>query len=134
MFWTVILSILQGCGEAAKLFFLTLLFALPLGLVVAFGSMARIARSAIRKLREEGLKAGLFRPKTLYPFPADALRALAPGRRFLVIEQNTGQMVEDVRLSLMGENAKVDWHGVMPGLFIGADALEDPIRQACKEN
>ena len=102
--------------------------------VVAFGSMARIARSAIRKLREEGLKAGLFRPKTLYPFPAGALRALAPGRRFLVIEQNTGQMVEDVRLSLMGENARVDWHGVMPGLFIGADALEDPIRQACKEN
>ena len=102
--------------------------------VVAFGSMARIARSAIRKLREEGLKAGLFRPKTLYPFPADALRALAPGRRFLVIEQNAGQMVEDVRLSLMGENARVDWHGVMPGLFIGADALEDPIRQACKEN
>ena len=45
-----------------------------------------------------------------------------------------GQMVEDVRLSLMGENARVDWHGVMPGLFIGADALEDPIRQACKEN
>jgi len=43
-------------------------------------------------------------------------------------------MVEDVRLSLMGENARVDWHGVMPGLFIGADALEDPIRQACKEN
>ena len=134
MFWTVTLSILQGCSQAVKLFFLTLLFALPLGLVVAFGSMARIARSAIRKLREEGLKAGLFRPKTLYPFPADALRALAPGRRFLVIEQNTGQMVEDVRLSLMGENAKVDWHGVMPGLFIGADALEDPIRQACKEN
>ena len=102
--------------------------------VVAFGSMARIARSAIRKLRGEGLKAGLFRPKTLYPFPADALRALAPGRRFLVIEQNTGQMVEDVRLSLMGENARVGWHGVMPGLFIGADALEDPIRQACKED
>ena len=68
------------------------------------------------------------------PAHIDALRALAPGRRFLVIEQNTGQMVEDVRLSLMGENARVDWHGVMPGLFIGADALEDPIRQACKEN
>ena len=57
---------------------------------------------------------------------AGRIRALAPGRRFLVIEQNTGQMVEDVRLSLMGENARVD--------FIGADALEDPIRQACKEN
>ena len=65
---------------------------------------------------------------------AVAFGALDAGCRFLVIEQNTGQMVEDVRLSLMGENAKVDWHGVMPGLFIGADALEDPIRQACKEN
>ena len=43
MFWTVTLSILQGCGEAAKLFFLTLLFALPLGLVVAFGSMNKWA-------------------------------------------------------------------------------------------
>ena len=98
------------------------------------GGFQVFSLAGIRKLREEGLKAGLFRPKTLYPFPADALRALAPGRRFLVIEQNTGQMVEDVRLSLMGENARVDWHGVMPGLFIGADALEDPIRQACKEN
>ena len=43
MFWTVTLSILQGCGQAAKLFFLTLLFALPLGLVVAFGSMSKWA-------------------------------------------------------------------------------------------
>ena len=42
MFWTVTLSILQGCGQAAKLFFLTLLFALPLGLVVAFGSMSKL--------------------------------------------------------------------------------------------
>ena len=41
MFWTVTLSILQGCSQAVKLFFLTLLFALPLGLVVAFGSMSR---------------------------------------------------------------------------------------------
>ena len=134
MFLSVTMELLRGFWETVQIFALTLVFSLPLGLVVAFGSMARIARSAIRKLREEGLKAGLFRPKTLYPFPADALRALAPGRRFLVIEQNTGQMVEDVRLSLMGENARVDWHGVMPGLFIGADALEDPIRQACKEN
>ena len=43
MFWTVTLSILQGCSQAVKLFFLTLLFALPLGLVVAFGSMSKWA-------------------------------------------------------------------------------------------
>ena len=43
MFWTVTISILQGCSQAVKLFFLTLLFALPLGLVVAFGSMSKWA-------------------------------------------------------------------------------------------
>ena len=97
----------------------------------------RIARSAIRQLRAEGHKIGLFRPITLYPFPEEALRALAPGRRFLVMEQNTGQMVEDVRLSLFGlpgaSPASVLWHGVMPGLFIGADALREPMLQALKE-
>ncbi|MSS29057.1 3-methyl-2-oxobutanoate dehydrogenase subunit VorB [Desulfovibrio sp. PG-178-WT-4] len=101
-------------------------------IVVAFGSMARIARSAIRQLRAQGHKPGLFRPVTLYPFPDEALRALAPGRRFLVIEQNTGQMVEDVRLTLNGA-AAVSWHGVMPGLFIGADELTEPILRALKE-
>ncbi len=100
--------------------------------VVAFGSMARIARSAIRQLRGQGHRLGLFRPVTLYPFPDEALRALAPGRRFLVIEPNTGQMVEDVRLAL-NSTAPVAWHGVMPGLFIGADALTDPILRALKE-
>ncbi len=94
--------------------------------------MARIARSAIRQLRAQGHKPGLFRPVTLYPFPDEALRALAPGRRFLVIEQNTGQMVEDVRLALNGA-AAVSWHGVMPGLFIGADELTEPILRALKE-
>ena len=47
MFWTVTLSILQGCSQAVKLFFLTLLFALPLGLVVAFGSMSKWAPSGL---------------------------------------------------------------------------------------
>jgi len=51
-------------------------------IVVAFGSIARIARSAIRQLRAEGHKVGLFRPITLFPFPEEALRALAPGTAF----------------------------------------------------
>ncbi|MDR0816186.1 MAG: 3-methyl-2-oxobutanoate dehydrogenase subunit VorB [Desulfovibrio sp.] len=100
--------------------------------VVAFGSIARIARSAVRRLRDEGRKVGLFRPVSLYPFPEEALRLCATGRRFLVIEQNTGQMVEDVRLALNGVSS-VLWHGVMPGLFIGAGELIDPILQAVKE-
>ena len=105
--------------------------------VVAFGSIGRIARSAIRRLRAEGHRIGLFRPITLFPFPEEALRALAPGRRFLVMEQNTGQMVEDVRLALFAQSgisaSSVLWHGIMPGLFIGADALREPMLQALKE-
>ncbi len=96
--------------------------------IVAYGSIGRIAQSAVRHLRAEGHKVGLMRPVTLFPYPKAELQALASkGKRFLVIEQNLGQMVEDVRLALVDSKARVDWHGVMPGLFIGADALIKPI-------
>ena len=104
--------------------------------VVAYGSIARAVRSTLRTLREQGLAVGLFRPVTLYPFPDEALRALAaarPGRRFLVVEQNLGQMVEDVRLALFGAagcGAEVLWHGLMPGLLANAQMLEEPVRMA----
>ncbi len=97
-------------------------------IIVAYGSIGRIAQSAVRNLREQGHKLGLLRPVTLYPFPHIPLQELAAkGKQFLVIEQNLGQMVEDVRLALSGTQSKVHWHGVMPGLFIGADALIEPI-------
>lgn len=69
-------------------------------LIVAFGTASRIARSAIRMARGEGRKVGLIRPITLFPFPDRAVRE-ATGRihDVLVVEMNTGQMVEDVRLS-----------------------------------
>jgi len=70
-------------------------------LFVAFGSAARICHTAIRQLSERGVTAGLFRPITLYPFPAAPLReAGARARRLMVVELNAGQMVEDVRLSM----------------------------------
>ncbi len=98
--------------------------------VVAYGSIGRIAQSAVRHLREQGHKVGLLRPLTLYPFPDIALQQLASeGKRFLVIEQNLGQMVEDVRLALQGQSS-VAWHGVMPGVFIGAESLWDAILAA----
>ena len=105
-------------------------------IVVAFGSVARVARSAIRQLREAGHRIGLFRPITLYPFPEAALRRVAQDRQVLVLEQNTGQMVEDVRLALdvLARRAAVSWHGIMPGLFIGTDDLADPILAALREN
>lgn len=67
--------------------------------VVAFGTAARIARTAIRQARERGIKAGLFRPVTVFPYPYDALAEAAEGRRLLVFELNAGQMLEDVRLA-----------------------------------
>ncbi|MDR7484070.1 MAG: 3-methyl-2-oxobutanoate dehydrogenase subunit VorB [Armatimonadota bacterium] len=68
--------------------------------VVAFGTTARIARSAVDRVRAEGLAVGLLRPITLWPFPVQAF-AGAP-RRWLVVEMNAGQMVEDVRLAVGG--------------------------------
>jgi len=84
-------------------------------LVTAFGSVARIAHTAVALAREAGLKVGLFRPVTLFPFPEKAL-AQAAGRagRVLVVELNTGQMVEDVRLSV-GAGVQVSFYGRPPG-------------------
>jgi 2-oxoglutarate/2-oxoacid ferredoxin oxidoreductase subunit alpha len=84
-------------------------------LVVAFGSVARIAHTAVTMAREAGLQVGLFRPITLFPFPEQAL-AQAAGRagRVLDIELNTGQMVEDVRLTV-GAGIPVGFYGRPPG-------------------
>ncbi|MBO4311598.1 MAG: 3-methyl-2-oxobutanoate dehydrogenase subunit VorB [Desulfovibrionaceae bacterium] len=95
--------------------------------VVAFGSMGRIARSAVQLAREAGHKVGLFRPQTLFPFPSEQLEELAKqGKRFLVIEQNAGQMLDDVRLAIR-HYADADFFGVMPGIFVDAEELLTPI-------
>jgi len=73
-------------------------------IVVAYGSGARIARGAIKRLREENLKVGMIRPVTLWPFPMKALQEMAKTvRDFFVFEMSAGQMVEDVRLALEGQ-------------------------------
>ena len=72
-------------------------------LIVAFGTLARFARAAVRDLREQGYKVGLFRPISLWPFPSEALVEAAAGtKRVAVLEQSAGQMIEDVQLSLLG--------------------------------
>jgi 2-oxoglutarate ferredoxin oxidoreductase subunit alpha len=72
-------------------------------LFVAYGSSARICQKAVQLCREEGIKVGLLRPITLYPFPKQAVQGF--GRRvkgILTVEMSAGQMVEDVRLSVNG--------------------------------
>ena len=72
-------------------------------LVVAYGTAARVARTAIARARAAGLRVGLFRPITLWPFPSDELARLAESvRGILVVELSAGQMVEDVRLAVEG--------------------------------
>jgi 2-oxoglutarate ferredoxin oxidoreductase subunit alpha len=71
--------------------------------IVAYGTAARVARTAIARARTEGLRAGLFRPVTLWPFPSEALQDVARRvRGLLVVEMSAGQMVEDVRLAVEG--------------------------------
>ncbi|MFN8623893.1 MAG: 3-methyl-2-oxobutanoate dehydrogenase subunit VorB [Chloroflexota bacterium] len=71
--------------------------------VVAYGTAARIARTAVDRAREAGAKVGLFRPITLFPFPTQELRRLATHvKGFLVVELSMGQMVEDVQLAVLG--------------------------------
>lgn len=79
--------------------------------LVAYGTAARIAKGTIKRLREAGLRIGLFRPISLWPFPTNELRDLAKKTgNFLVFEMSTGQMVEDVRLALQGR-ARIGFHG-----------------------
>jgi 2-oxoglutarate ferredoxin oxidoreductase subunit alpha len=77
--------------------------------LVAYGTSARIARDAVGLAREAGIKAGLVRPITLWPFPAAPLvKAAARGARFLVVEMSWGQMIDDVKLALYGAPRPVD--------------------------
>ncbi len=83
--------------------------------VTAFGSAARIAKSAVMMARESGLRVGLLRPITLFPFPAKAYAELTRQcRKILDIELNTGQMIEDVRLSVR-EGTEISFYGRPPG-------------------
>ena len=72
-------------------------------LIVAFGSVARICLKAIEDARAQGLRIGLLRPITLWPFPTDAIAALGQKvKGILTVELNAGQMIEDVRLAVNG--------------------------------
>ena len=83
--------------------------------IAAFGSTARIAKTSVTMARETGLKVGLIRPVTLFPFPEKAFAEITKScKRILDIELNTGQMVEDVRLSV-AKDAEVYFYGRPPG-------------------
>jgi len=84
--------------------------------IVAFGTMARVSQKAVELARAEGIKLGLLRPITLYPFPTEPIRKLADTTKGMMsVEMSAGQMVEDVRLSTCGK-VKVEFYGRMGGI------------------
>ncbi len=98
--------------------------------VVAYGTAARVARTAVERVREHGLPAGIFRPITLWPFPSAELAALAPRlRAIVVLELSAGQLVEDVRLAVEGR-APVFFHGRTGGMVPTPGEVVDVLRRA----
>jgi 2-oxoglutarate ferredoxin oxidoreductase subunit alpha len=97
--------------------------------VVAYGVAARIVRSAVSKARQEGIRAGLIRPITLWPFPKEQVgKAADEFRIFLTVELSNGQMVEDVKLAVAGK-APVLFHGRPGGGVPAVEEVLDKIRQ-----
>ena len=98
-------------------------------MIVAFGSAARIAEKAIEIAREQGIKAGLFRPITLWPFPEKEIAQAVHGKRgVLVVEINAGQMIEDVRLAVNGEVA-VEHFGRLGGIVPEPEEIVNAIKK-----
>ena len=99
--------------------------------VVAFGIAARIARGAIKNARAEGMKVGMFRPITLWPFPSVELGELANRvKNFLVFEMNMGQMIEDVQLAIEGKG-EVTFYGRPGGVIPTPSEVQRVISRLC---
>jgi pyruvate/2-oxoacid:ferredoxin oxidoreductase alpha subunit len=97
--------------------------------LVAFGICARICFSALQRLRASGLSAGLFRPKTLFPFPSKRIASLAGNvEKMIVVELNNGQMADDVAIAANGRCPvlRYNWFG---GMVPSTETIFDKVTQ-----
>jgi 2-oxoglutarate ferredoxin oxidoreductase subunit alpha len=100
--------------------------------IVAYGSTARIAKTALAYLRKNGIKAGLFRPISLWPFPVDALESIIDKTKgFLAVEMSAGQMVEDLRLFVRGQK-QVHFYGRMGGMVPTPEEIAEKATEIIK--
>ena len=98
-------------------------------LIVAFGSAARIAQKAIELCRAEGIRVGMLRPITLWPYPADEIARLSHQvKGILSVEINAGQMIEDIRLAVEGR-VPVEHYGRMGGMVPGPDEIVTALKE-----
>jgi 2-oxoglutarate ferredoxin oxidoreductase subunit alpha len=102
-------------------------------LLVAFGTVGRICQTVVRQARTNGMKLGLLRPITLWPFPSARIAELAEQvERILVVEMNAGQMVEDVRLAVEGRTP-VQFYGRMGGIVPFPDEILSELERLADE-
>lgn len=98
-------------------------------IIVSFGSAARIGEKAIELAREQGIKVGLFRPITLWPFPSKEILELSKGKKgILVSEINAGQMVQDVRLAINGA-LPVEHFGRLGGIVPDPEEIVEALKE-----
>ena len=95
---------------------------------VAYGTTARIVKNSIDMLREEGIKAGLIRPKTLWPFPFEAFNQIPEAKSLLTVEMSMGQMVEDVRLAVEGR-LPVHFYGRAGGMIPDPESIANKAKE-----
>ncbi len=102
-------------------------------IIAAYGTVARIAKTAIRILRDEGIKAGLLRPVSLYPFPAQAFaKAAEKVKNILVVEMSLGQMLEDVKLAVC-DRTNVHFYSRVGGMVPSYDEIVAQVEKIVKE-
>lgn len=102
-------------------------------IMVAYGTMARVVEGAVREARKEGLKVGLVRPITLYPFPNEPLERLGEkARACLCVEMSMGQMVDDVKIAVQGR-LPVFFYGRAGGIFPTRGQLLTRIKKVLQE-
>ena len=100
--------------------------------IIGFGTAGRVALSAVRAAREQGIKVGLLRPITVSPFPVAAIEQLIPTTSaFLVVEMNSGQMLDDVRLAVKGR-IPVEFYGRLGGVVPFPDEILNEIHRIVK--
>lgn len=102
-------------------------------IIAAYGTVARIAKTAIQVLRNKGIKAGLIRPITLYPFPYKTFEDITSRiNKILVVEMSLGQMIEDVKLGVCGK-AEVRFYGRVGGMIPGYEEIIAETEKLLKE-
>ena len=98
-------------------------------IVVAYGTAARIAKGAVKKVRREGLKVGLLRPITLWPFPSESILEMTKTvKDILVFEMSTGQMLEDVKLASQFKS-NIHFYGRPGGIIPTPDEVSEKIKE-----